>query len=154
MTGPSSDARVLEAASYTLTVSGDPRLLATVRALSARTAETAGVAPRDAARLADAVWAVMEAVGQAGTQPGTTPRLLTVRFDIGQEALHVAIMCEPPDEAPAGWTLERELVAYGRLDDLRAAAPDAEIGAAIDAESGAGRVHHYCRLTCALSRRS
>jgi hypothetical protein len=145
MTRPSSDARVLDTASFTLTVSGDARFLAMVRALAARTAETVGVTTNDAARLADALSVVMDLVVQAG-KPRATPDIMDVRFDVEPDALHVVIAYEAPKGARAGWTFERELAAHGRLEAFRSLAPDAEFGM-----SGS---HLMCRLTCAHSRRS
>ena len=145
MTGPSSDARMLDTASYTLHVSGDPRFAATVHALAAKTAETAGVAPTDAARLADAVGVIMDTVIEAAASPAA-PDIMQVRFNVHADALRVVIAIEPPSGARAGWTLERELEARGHDGELRALAPEVEFDV-----SG---THHICRLTCPHSRRS
>ena len=145
MTGPSSDARMLDTASYTLHVSGDPRFAATVHALAAKTAETAGVAPGDAARLADAVGVIMDTVIKAVASPAA-PDIMQVRFNVRADALQVVVAMEPPAGARAGWTLERELKARGHDGKLQALAPEVEFDV-----SG---THHLCRLTCILSRRS
>jgi hypothetical protein len=145
MTGPSSDARMLDTASYTLHVSGDPRFAAVVRALAAKTAETAGLAPTDAARLADALGVIMDTVIKAVASPAA-PDIMQVRFNVHADALRVVIAMEPPAGARAGWTLERELKARGHYGELRSLAPEVEFDV-----SG---THHICRLTCPHPQRS
>jgi hypothetical protein len=126
-------------------VSGDPRFLDTVRALAAKTAETVGVAPAEAAPLAQAIGALMATIVEAVANPAA-PDIMHVRFAVGPKALGVEVSCEAPAGAPAGWTLERALTSQGRLDAFRALAPDA-----VFSVSG---THHLCRFTCAHTGRA
>jgi hypothetical protein len=126
-----------------LTVSEDPRLLRTVRELTAKTAETVGVSAGAASRLGAAVERVVTALAArrpAGPRP---PKLLDVRFDVGPDALRVDVECAA---AGAGWTLERWLAERGDLDELRALAPDVEVAVA-----GAPCL---CQFTCAYASRA
>jgi hypothetical protein len=145
MTGRPSDAHMLETASYTLTVSGDPRFLDTVRALAAKTAETVGVAPAETAPLVEAIGVLMATIVEAVANPAA-PDIMHVRFAVEPKALGVEVACEAPAGAPAGWTLERALASQGRLDAFRALAPDA-----VFSVSG---THHLCRFTCAHTGRA
>lgn len=131
---------MLDTAAYTLTVSGDPRFLDTVRALAAKTAETHGVAAADAARLAEAVGVLMTTIAEAVASPAA-PDIMHVRFAPDPAALGVEVACEAPAGAAAGWTLERALAARGRLEAFRALAP----GAAFSVSG----THHLCRFACA-----
>jgi hypothetical protein len=144
MTG-SSDARGLDTASYTLTVSGDPRFRAIVHALAQKTAETAGCTPDEATRLADAVRALMDTVVRAVASPAA-PDIMQVRFNVDTEAVRVELTCDTPAGMRAGWSLERGLAEEGRLDAFRALVPDAEFVVT-------GH-HHRCRFSCFPTRRS
>lgn len=144
MTGPSSSTRAATA-SYTLTVSEDPRLTRTVRELTAKTAETVGVPAAAASRLGEGVERVIMALA---ARPGHTARQheleqLDVRFDVGPEGLRVAIECR---STAAGWTLETWLAERGDLDELRALAPDVEV-----ATNGGPCA---CYFTCAYASRA
>lgn len=102
MTGPSSSTRAATA-SYTLTVSEDPRLVGTVRDLTAKTAEVVGIPGPAASRLTDAVEHVVTALSQRPAPDGV-PRLLEIRFHVGPDALQVELVCESgaPASTPAG----------------------------------------------------
>lgn len=102
MTGPSSSTRAATA-SYTLTVSEDPRLVGTVRDLTAKTAEVVGIPGPAASRLTDAVEHVVTALSQRPAPDGV-PRLLEIRFHVGPDALQVELVCDSgaPASTPAG----------------------------------------------------
>jgi hypothetical protein len=122
-----------------LTVSEDPRLTRTVRELTAKTAETVGVAAGPASRLGAGVERVVMALA---ARPGVAHGLqqLDVRFEVGPDALRVEIEC---GATTAGWTLERWLAERGDLDELRALAPD------VDVIVPGGRC--VCHFTCAYA---
>lgn len=142
MTGPSSSTRAATA-SYTLTVSEDPRLLRTVHELTAKTAETVGVSAGAASRLGAAVERVITALAARRPVGARPPKVLDVRFDVGPDALRVEIECVA---GGAGWTLERWLAERGDLDELRALAPDVKVDVA-----GAPCL---CQFTCAYASRA
>jgi hypothetical protein len=143
--GSTSGARALDTASYTLTVSRDPRFLPTVSDLTAKTAEALNCDPADATRLTGAVQLIVEAIfALDGTRPERD--LVDVRFDADPDTLHVEVATEPPPARRAAWTLERALADSGQLEAVRALMPDAEF-LAIGGQ-------HVCRLICALSPRS
>jgi hypothetical protein len=135
-----------------LTVSEDPRLVRTVRELTAKTAETVGVSAGAAARLGAAVERVILALADARRPAGSRapqplpeqlPEQIDVRFDVGPDALRVDIACA---SAGAGWTLERWLAGRGDLDELRALAPDVEVAVA--------GTPCLCQFTCAYASRA
>ncbi len=145
MTGPSSSTRAATA-SYTLTVSEDPRLVGTVRDLTAKTAEVVGIPAPAAARLTAAVEHVVTALAHRPS-PAGVPRLMEIQFNVGPHALQVELVCD--GGSPAGtartpeWTLEHWLRQRGVLDEVRSLAPEAELAVA-----GSPCV---CRFTCPYS---
>lgn len=146
MTGPSSSTRAATA-SYTLTVSEDPRLVGTVRDVTAKTAEVVGLPVAAASRLAAAVEQVATALAHRPAA-GAGLRLFEIRFNVDPDALRVHLICEGaadgagPDR-PAAWTLERWLRQHGVLEAVRELAPDAEL---VVAGSPCA-----CRFTCPYS---
>jgi len=142
--GSSPGARALDTASYTLTVSRDPRFLQTVYDLTAKTAEMLGCPARAAVPITNAVQLIVEAVVGPHVEPSGAG-LIDVRFEADPETLRVEIAAEPPRGHRAGWTVETALVERRQLEALRALIPDAEF---------VTRGHqHICRLICALSPR-
>lgn len=142
--GSSSGARALDTASYTLTVSKDPRFLQTVYDLTAKTAELLGCHARAAVALTDAVQLIVEAIVGPRVQPSGAG-LIDVRFEADPETLRVEIAVEPPAGHRPGWTVETALVERRQLDALRRLMPDAEF-----VTRGQW---HICRLLCTLAPR-
>jgi hypothetical protein len=143
--GSSTGARALDTASYTLTVSRDPRLLPTVYDLTAKTADLLGCRGRAATVITDAVQLILEAIVGPDVHPASAG-LIDLQFEADPETLRLEVVTEPPLVAWAGWTVEAALVERRQLDALRALMPDVEF---------VTRGHrHICRLTCALSPRS
>jgi hypothetical protein len=143
--GSSSGARALDTASYTLTMSKDPRFLPTVYDLTAKTAELVGCHTRPATAITNAVVMIIEAVVGSSVQPSDAG-LIDVRFEANLEMLRVEVATEPPAGRRAGWSVEAALIERRQLDPLRELIPDIEF---------VMRDHrHLCRLTCALAPRS
>jgi hypothetical protein len=143
--GSSSGARALDTASYTLTVSRDPRLLPTVYDLTAKTAEMLGCPARAAVAITNAVQLIVETIVGPRVEPSDAG-LIDVRFEADPETLRVEIVSEPPKGHHAGWTVETALVERRQLDPLRALCPDVEFVTR-------GR-RHSCRLICSLAPRA
>ena len=142
--GSSSGARALDTASYTLTVSRDPRFLQTVYDLTAKTAELLGCHARAGAAMTDAVQLIVEAIVGPRVEPSAAG-LIDVRFEVDPETLRVEIATGPPAGHRTGWTVETALVERRQLDALRRLMPDAEF---------VTRGHrHICRLVCPLAPR-
>jgi hypothetical protein len=127
----------MTAASFTVTVSEDPRFVGAVRALTLKAAETAGCENGEAARLAEAVEQLLNVLVTAA--PAPHPGDLDVRFDAVPEAFRVEIAVAANSQAH-GQTLERRLADLGELDALRTLAPGVQFGS-----SGS---RQFCRLTC------
>jgi len=143
--GSSTGARALDTASYTLTVSKDPRLLPTVYDLTARTAELLGCYGRAAAGITEAVQLIVEAIVGSDVR-ASDAGLLDLQFEADPGMLRIEVATEPPSKRRAGWSLEAALEERGQLEALRALVPDIEFVA---------RGHRLvCRLTCILSPRS
>ncbi len=151
--GSSTGARALDTASYTLTVSKDPRLLPTVYDLTAKTAELLGCHARAAAGLTEAVQLIVEAiVGPDAASSDADLGLLDLQFEADPGTLRIEVATEPPPPRRAGpgsgpgWGIEAALVERHQLESVRALVADVEF---------VTRGHrHVCRLTCALSPRS
>jgi hypothetical protein len=142
--GSSTGARALDTASYTLTVSQDPRLLPTVYDLTAKTAELLGCHGRASVGITEAVQLIVEAIVGPDVHPSSAG-LIDLQFDADPETLRIEVATEPPSKRRAGWSVEAVLVERQQLDALRALMPDVEF---------VTRGHrHICRLTCALSPR-
>jgi anti-sigma regulatory factor (Ser/Thr protein kinase) len=127
----------MTSASFTLTVSEDPRFVATVRALTLKAAETAGCENDEATRLAEAVEQLLTALVEH--RDGGQPNALDVRYDAVDEAFSVEILFSSHAQAH-GTTLERRLADRGELDAFRSLAPAAQFGSAGSQQ--------FCRLTC------
>jgi hypothetical protein len=141
--GSLSGARALDTASYTLTVSKDPRFLPTVSDLTAKTAELLGCPTRAMAALTDAVGLILDAVVGPAVQPSDAG-LIDVRFEADPALLRIEIATGPPSGRRTGWTVEVALVERRQLEALRALIPDVEF---------VTRDHrHICRLECALQK--
>jgi hypothetical protein len=141
--GSLSGARALDTASYTLTVSKDPRFLPTVSDLTARTAELLGCPARPMAAMTDAVGLILEAIVGSTVQPAGAG-LIDLRFEADPALLRIEIATDPPVEHRGGWTVEVALVERRQLEALRALIPDVEF---------ITRGHrHICRLECALQK--
>jgi hypothetical protein len=141
--GSLSGARALDTASYTLTVSKDPRFLPTVSDLTAKTAELLGCPGRQMAALTDAVGLVFEAIVGQTVQPSGAG-LIDLRFEADPVLLRIEIVSDPPPGHRSGWTVEVALVEHRQLEALRALIPDVEF---------VTRGHrHICRLECALQK--
>jgi hypothetical protein len=143
--GPSSGARALDTASYTLTVSRDPRFLQTVYDLTAKTAEMLGCPARAAVAMTNAVQLIVEAIVGPRVEPSDAG-LIDLHFEADPETLRVEIATEPPRGHRTDWTVETALVERRQLEALRALIPDAEF-------ITRGR-RHSCRLICNLAPRS
>jgi hypothetical protein len=142
--GSSSGARALDTASYTLTVSRDPRFLETVYDLTAKTAEMLGCHARAAVGITNAVQLIVEAIVGPRVEPAGAG-LIDVRFEADPDTLRIEIATEPPKGHRAGWTVETALVETRQLDALRGLCPEAEF---------VTRGHqHICRLICTLAPR-
>jgi hypothetical protein len=141
--GSLSGARALDTASYTLTVSKDPRLLPTVSDLTARTAELLGCPARPMAALTDAVGLILEAIVGPTVEPAGAG-LIDLRFEADPALLRIEIAADPPAGQRSGWTVEVALIERRQLEALRALIPDVEF---------VTRGHrHICRLECALQK--
>src|SRR5689334_21572741 len=136
-----SGTRALDTASYTLTVSKDPRFLPTVSDLTAKTAELLGCQTRSMAALTDAVGLILESIVGPVVQPSDAG-LIDLRFEADPATLRLEIVTDPPSSRRTGWTVEVALVERRQLDALRALIPDVEF---------VTRGHrHICRLVCTL----
>lgn len=131
-------------AAFTLTVSGDPRFIETVRTLTHKAAEADGCSDADAARLAEAVGRVLTALF-GGVAATAVDRVSDVRFEPTGQAFSVEIRVPAGAVAPSGNALERSLAASGGLDAVRTLAPNAEFGAV-----GA---QQFCRIACPRASR-
>jgi hypothetical protein len=138
MSGSSSNHRARTGA-FTVTVSGDPRFVDTVRTLTRKAAEADGCAGGDAARLAEAVERVLATLFASFRAP-LVEGVMDVRFEPTRHAFSVEIRVPALAVASAGGTLERSLAASGGLDAVRTLAPGAEFG-----EAG---THLFCRIAC------
>jgi hypothetical protein len=139
--GSLSGARALDTASYTLTLSKDPRFLPTVNDLTAKTTELLGSPARVTAAVTDAVALILEAVVGPVVQPSAAG-LIDLRFEADPASLRIEIAVDPPSGRHAGWTVEVALVERRQLEALRALIPDVEF---------VTRGHrHICRLVCTL----
>jgi hypothetical protein len=139
--GSLSGARALDTASYTLTVSKDPRFLPTVSDLTARTAELLGCQARRMAAVTDAVGLILDAIVGPTVQPSDAG-LIDLRFEADPAAMRIEIATEPPAHRRSGWTVEVALIERRQLEALRVLMPDVEF---------VTRGHrHICRLVCTL----
>jgi hypothetical protein len=139
--GSLSGARALDTASYTLTVSKDPRFVPTVTDLTAKTAELLAADGQVMAAVTNAVCMILEAIVGPVVQPSDAG-LIDIRFEADPATLRVEVATEPPADRRAGWTVEVALVERRQLDALRALMPDVEF-----VTRGQW---HICRLVCTL----
>jgi hypothetical protein len=139
--GSLSDARALDTASYTLTVSKDPRFVPTVSDLTAKTAEMFAGGGQAVSGLSKAVGLILEAIVGPAVQPASAG-LVDLRFEAAPSALRLEIATEPPAGYRDGWTVEVALVERRQLEALRALVPDVEF-----VTRGPW---HICRLVCPL----
>jgi hypothetical protein len=141
--GSLSGAPAPDTASFTLTLSKDPRFLPTVSELTAKTVELLGGNGRAMAALTDAVGLILEAIVGSTVQPAAAG-LVDLRFEADPAALRIEIATETPASRRGGWTVEVALVERRQLDALRALIPDVEF---------VSRGHrHICRIVCTLQR--
>ena len=139
--GSLSGARALDTASYTLTMSKDPRFVPTVTDLTAKTAELLAADGRVIAAMTNAVCMILESIVGPVVQPSDAG-LIDVRYQADPDTLRIEIATEPPAHRRAGWTVEAALVERRQLEALRALIPDVEF-----VTRGQW---HICRLVCAL----
>jgi hypothetical protein len=122
---------------FTVTVSGDPRFIPTIRLLTHKAAEADGCSEAHAERLADAVARVLT-LALGAEHEALAAGAMDLRFEPSSEAFAVEIRV--PARVVGGSTLERSLAARGDLEEVRRLVPATEFGA-----SGA---HQFCRLAC------
>jgi hypothetical protein len=126
------------ALALTCTVSTQPALVETVRALAARVGEHAGCSGDEARRLGEAVARALDGIIQHTPGP-ERPERLDIRFQGNGNVLLVEVACDAT--APAGFSLEQALAG----DDLAA------LRARVDrVEFGDREGCPYCRLICRL----
>jgi hypothetical protein len=136
MSGSSSNSSIATGV-FTVTVSGDPRFVHTIRLLTRKAAEADGCPEANAARLADAVERILTRCLAHG--PDASPAM-DIRFEPSATAFSVEIRVPAPAVAASG-TLERALAAHGDLETVRRLVPETEFGAAGS--------HQFCRMACA-----
>jgi hypothetical protein len=124
---------------FTVTVSGDPRFISTIRLLTHKAAEADGCPEASAARLADAVERVLT-LCLGSELEALAAGAMDLSFEPSAGAFAVEIRVPAPAVAASG-TLERTLAARGDLDAVRRLVPDAEFGAVGS--------HQFCRMACA-----
>jgi hypothetical protein len=137
MSGPSSSSPP-PTGEFTVTVSGDPRFIETIRSLTHRAAESDGCSHADAVRLADAVERVLATL--LGHGRALAAGAMDLRFEPSPHAFKVEIRVPARAVPEAGDTLERSLAARGDLDAVRRLVPATEFGS-----TGA---HQFCRMAC------
>ena len=114
---------------FTVTVSGDPRFIPTIRLLTSKAAEADGCSEASAERLGDAVSRILTA-GLGGEPPAAGA--MDLQFEPTSDAFCVEIRV--PTRLAADGALERS------LDAVRSLVSSAELGAA----GG----HQFCRIAC------
>ena len=120
---------------FTVTVSGDPRFIPTIRLLTSKAAEADGCSEANAERLGDAVGRILT-LGLGGEPLAADA--MDLRFEPAADAFVVEIRVSSRSGADAAF--ERSLAAHGELETVRRLVSSAEFGAA-----GA---HQYCRIAC------
>jgi hypothetical protein len=119
---------------FTVTVSGDPRFIPTIRLLTSKAAEADGCSEASARQLGDAVGRIL----MLGLGGEPLAGAMDLRFEPTAEAFCVEIRVAA--RSGGDGALERSLAARGELDVVRRLVSSAEF-------VGAG-AHQYCRIAC------
>lgn len=121
---------------FTVTVSGDPRFIPTIRLLTAKAAEADGCSEANAERLGDAVARILT-LGLSGEPFAGGAMDLRFEPSAGAFVVEIGVGTRP---GGADAALDRTLDAQGELEAVRRLVASAEFGAAGERQ--------YCRMAC------